>query len=134
MGQRAKIIVGLIIAMPVLLHLVYTFWASPQMGYYATVGELYDTPSPTGEAGDQVGPIRVGGEVVAGSISWDRSRGELGFVLSDGTEQLPVAYSGPAPDTFRAGVTAIVQGRLVEGGRFLAQGLLLKCPHRYVAG
>jgi cytochrome c-type biogenesis protein CcmE len=133
-SQRTKIIVGLVIVLPVLLHLVYALWASPQAGYYVTVGELYDTPSPTGEAEGQVGTIRVGGEVMAGSISWDTSRGGLGFVLTDGIRQLPVAYSGPAPDTFRAGATAIVEGKLGDEGRFLAHKLLLKCPHRYVTG
>ena len=76
--------------------------------------------------------VRVGGEVMAGSIAWDGSRGQLRFVLTDGSQQLPVVYPGLAPDLFRAGVTAIVEGQLDEEGRFLAQRLLLRCPHKYV--
>lgn len=78
--------------------------------------------------------VRVGGEVMAGSIAWEGARGNLHFVLTDGAQQLPVVYPGLAPDTFRAGVTAIVEGRLDEEGRFLAYKLLLRCPHKYVAG
>ncbi len=123
-SKRAKITIVLVIGVPVLLHLVYALWASPLTAYYVTVGELRNLEM-------QTRTVRVGGEVIAGSIAWDGSRGELGFVLTDGTRQLPVVYPGPAPDLFRAGVTAIVTGRLEEG-RFLAQELLLKCPHEYV--
>lgn len=132
MSKRAKIVVGLIIGMPVLLHLVYALWTSPLTAYYVTVGELYNTSSLIGgtEGGARI--VRVGGEVMAGSIAWDGSRGELRFVLTDGSQQLPVVYPGLAPDLFRAGVTAIVEGQLDEEGRFLAQRLLLRCPHKYV--
>ncbi|MFQ5813665.1 MAG: cytochrome c maturation protein CcmE [Anaerolineae bacterium] len=127
MSRRAKLIIGLIIVAPVLAHLVYALWASPLTAYYVTVSELRNR-------GAQPGMMRVGGEVMAGSIVWDSSRGQLGFVLTDGTQQLPVAYPGPAPDAFRAEVTAIVEGRLDEEGRLLAYKLLLRCPHKYVDG
>ncbi len=131
MSKRAKITIVLLVGVPVLLHVVYTLWASPLTAYYVTVGELRDASPLTGGTEGGTRTVRVGGEVVAGSIAWDGSRGELGFVLTDGTRQLPVAYPGPAPDLFRAGVTAIVTGQL-EGGRFRAQELLLMCPHEYV--
>jgi cytochrome c-type biogenesis protein CcmE len=123
-SRRAKIIIVLVIGVPVLLHLLYALWASPLTAYYVTVSELRDLEM-------QARAVRVSGEVVAGSIAWDDSRGELHFALSDSTQQLPVVYSGPAPDLFRAGVTAIVEGQL-EQERFLARELLLKCPHKYV--
>jgi len=123
-SKRAKLTIVLLVGAPVLLHVIYALWASPLTAYYVTVGELRNLEM-------QTRTVRVGGEVIAGSIAWDGSRGELGFVLTDGTRQLPVAYPGPAPDLFRAGVTAIVTGRLEEG-RFLAQELLLKCPHEYI--
>lgn len=133
-SRQVKIIAGLIIVVPVLLHLLYALWASPLTAYYVTVSELYDNPLlAQGREGDG-GAVRMGGEVLTGSMSWDSARGELGFVLTDGIQELQVVYPSPAPDTFRAGMMAIVQGRLAEDGRFLAQRLLLKCPHKYVAG
>jgi cytochrome c-type biogenesis protein CcmE len=123
-SRRAKIIIVLVIGVPMLFHLLYALWASPLTAYYVTVSELRDLEM-------QARAVRVSGEVVAGSIAWDDSRGELHFALSDSTQQLPVVYSGPAPDLFRAGVTAIVEGQL-EQGHFLARELLLKCPHKYV--
>lgn len=127
MSRRAKLIIGLIIVVPLLAHLVYALWASPLTAYYVTVSELRNR-------GAQPGMMRVGGEVMAESIVWDGSRGQLRFVLTDGPQQLPVAYPGPAPDAFRAEVTAIIEGRLDEEGRFLAHRLLLRCPHNYVEG
>lgn len=132
MSRRAKIIIVLIIGVPVLLHLLYALWASPLTTYYVTVSELHDTSLLTGRTEGGARMVRVGGEVMAGSIAWDGSRGELRFVLTDGSQQLPVVYPGLAPDLFRAGVTAIVEGQLDEEGRFLAQRLLLRCPHKYV--
>jgi cytochrome c-type biogenesis protein CcmE len=132
MSTRAKLIVGAAIAVPVLLHLFYALWTGPLTGYYLTVGELYDAAPPaTGVAG-RAQMVRVGGEVQAGSISWNGAQGELGFTLTDGARQIPVVYAGLAPDVFRAGTTAIVEGRLDGNGRFLARKLILKCPHKYV--
>lgn len=128
MPRRVKLIIGAVIIVPVLLHLIYALWAGPITGYYVTVSELYDASSLPDRT------VRAGGEVLAGSISWNRSRGELGFALTDGTRQLPVVYSGLAPDVFRAGVTAIVEGRLDDDGRFRARKLVLKCPHKYATG
>jgi cytochrome c-type biogenesis protein CcmE len=133
-SRRAKLIVGAIIAVPVLLHLFYALWTGPLTGYYVTVSELYDAASPTKGTAGRTQTARVGGEVQAGSISWNGAHGELEFTLTDGVRQLPVAYSGLAPDVFRTGVTAIVEGRLDGNGRFLARKLLLKCPHKYVRG
>ncbi len=135
MSTRAKLIIGLIIVMPVLAHLIYALWASPLAAYYVTVSELRNTSLPIiGGTEGGTSMVRVGGEVMAGSIVWDRSRGQLSFVLTDGTQQLPVVYPGPAPDAFRAEVTAIVEGLLDEEGRFRAYKLLLRCPHEYVNG
>jgi cytochrome c-type biogenesis protein CcmE len=133
-SRPVKIIIGAVVAVPVLLHLLYALWASPLTAYYVTVSELYDNPFLTEGKEGTAGAVRIGGEVVAGSTSWDGGRGELSFVLTDGVQQLPVAYPGLAPDTFRAGMTAIVEGRLDGKGGFLAHKLLLKCPHKYVTG
>lgn len=133
MSRRAKLIIGLIIVVPVLAHLLYALWASPLTAYYIAVSELRNTSRLTGTEG-AASMVRLGGEVVAGSIVWDGSRGQLRFVLTDGSQQLPVIHPGPAPDAFRAEVTAIVEGQLDEEGQFLAHKLLLRCPHEYVNG
>ena len=124
-SRRSKIIIAAGLGIPALLHLIYALWASPLTTYYVAVSELYSKET-------QKRMMRVGGEVMAGSIAWDGSRRELRFVLADGTQRLPVVYPSLAPDTFRAGVTAIVEGRLDEEMHFLAQSLLLRCPHKYV--
>jgi cytochrome c-type biogenesis protein CcmE len=134
MSRRAQLTIGTVIGIPILLHLFYALWTGPLTGYYLTISELYDTALPGTSAAGLERMVRVGGKVQTGSISWDGAHGELEFTLTDGVRQLPVVYSGIAPDVFRAGVTAIVEGRLDADGRFLARQLLLKCPHKYVRG
>ncbi|MFM8527679.1 MAG: cytochrome c maturation protein CcmE, partial [bacterium] len=52
----------------------------------------------------------------------------------EGTENLPVAYSGTIPDAFREGREVIVTGSL-EGGVFVAErdSLVTKCPSKFTA-
>jgi cytochrome c-type biogenesis protein CcmE len=133
-SRRVKIIIGAVVAVPVLLHLLYAVWVSPLTSYYVTVSELYGSSSLAEGKARTAGAVRIGGEVMAGSISWDGARSELVFVLTDGMRQLPAIYPGRAPDTFRAEMTAILEGRLDSEGRFRAYKLLLKCPHKYVTG
>ena len=72
------------------------------------------------------------GKVVNGSI---QHRGdELRFRIRDrdGTESVPVTYTGTVPDPFRDGREVIVSGRL-EDGTFVAErdSLVTKCPSKF---
>ena len=73
----------------------------------------------------------VTGKVVNGSI---QHRGDdLRFRIRDrdGTESVPVSYTGVVPDPFREGREVIVSGRL-EQGTFVAErdSLVTKCPSK----
>ena len=74
----------------------------------------------------------VTGKVVNGSI--DRSGEELRFRIRDrdGTESVPVTYTGAVPDPFRDGREVIVSGEL-RGGTFVAErdSLVTKCPSKF---
>ncbi len=72
------------------------------------------------------------GKVVNGSI---RHRGdELRFRIRDrdGTQSVPVAYTGVVPDPFRDGREVIVSGEL-KNGTFVAErdSLVTKCPSKF---
>ena len=74
----------------------------------------------------------VTGKVVKGSI---QHRGDdLRFRIRDrdGTESVPVTYSGVVPDPFREGREVIVEGELREG-TFVAErdSLVTKCPSKF---
>ncbi|HZG47976.1 MAG TPA: cytochrome c maturation protein CcmE [Thermoleophilaceae bacterium] len=72
------------------------------------------------------------GKVVADSVS--RAGDELRFRIRDrdGTESVPVVYSGVVPDPFREGREVIVEGELRQG-TFVAErdSLVTKCPSKF---
>jgi len=85
----------------------------------------------------QVEPGRsyeITGKVVKGSISRDGD--ELRFRVRDrdGTESVPVSYTGVVPDPFREGREVIVSGEL-KHGTFMAErdSLVTKCPSKFTA-
>ena len=74
----------------------------------------------------------ITGKVVKGSISRDGD--ELRFRVRDrdGTESVPVSYTGVVPDPFREGREVIVNVRR-EGGVFVGErdSLVTKCPSKF---
>jgi cytochrome c-type biogenesis protein CcmE len=72
------------------------------------------------------------GKVVNGSIA--HSGDELRFRIRDrdGTESVPVSYTGSVPDPFRDGREVIVSGELKQG-TFVAErdSLVTKCPSKF---
>jgi cytochrome c-type biogenesis protein CcmE len=74
----------------------------------------------------------VTGKVVNGSIT--RSGDELRFRLRDrdGTQSVPVTYTGTVPDPFRDGREVIVKGELKDG-TFVGErdSLVTKCPSKF---
>ena len=74
----------------------------------------------------------VTGKVVKGSI--DRGGDELRFRIRDrdGTDSVPVRYTGVVPDPFREGREVIVSGEL-RGGTLVAErdSLVTKCPSKF---
>jgi cytochrome c-type biogenesis protein CcmE len=89
-------------------------------------------------AASQPSEIRPGksyeltGEVVDGSV--EREGDSLRFRIRDrdGTESVPVVYSGVVPDPFRDGREVIVEGEL-RRGTFVAErdSLVTKCPSKF---
>ncbi len=134
MNIPARYIIGVLILVPVLAHLFFAITRSPLTNYYVTVDELAakssSTPSARAE-GAQANKVRVGAPIVPGTINWDNAARSLTFQLQGDARNLTVTYRGFAPDTFRDGATAIVEGELNRDGTFTAYNLLIKCPHQY---
>jgi cytochrome c-type biogenesis protein CcmE len=77
--------------------------------------------------------IRVGGNVVPGSIQRNVATQTLTFEITDGEVAFPVTYQGLAPDTFTDDVEVVVEGRLLPEGTIHATTVLAKCGSRYEA-
>jgi len=76
--------------------------------------------------------VELTGKVVNGSI--EKAGEGLRFRLRDrdGSESVPVEYTGVVPDPFRDGREVIVSGEL-RGGTFVAErdSLITKCPSKF---
>lgn len=91
--------------------------------------------SPTQVFDEMPGPeetFRLGGLVKEGSMVPGEGM-RFAFVISDGANEVPVAYIGtsPRPDLFKEGTGTIATGRLVNG-TFEATELLAKHDETYM--
>ncbi len=124
--MNTKIIIGALVLLPVLAHLVYAGATSTFASYYITVDQFAARSANT--------PVRVGGQIVPGSIRWDNATQTMHFTLAGDNSKLDVVYRGAVPGTFRDGFTVIVEGARTAGGGLFATTLMIKCPHQYLPG
>lgn len=122
--MKMKLIIGAVVLLPVLAHLAYAVYASPMAEYYITVDQYAARSATT--------PVRIGGQVVPGSIRWDNATRTMRFTVAGDHSKTEVVYRGAIPDSFRDGVTAILDGARSADGAFFATGLMVKCPHQYL--
>jgi cytochrome c-type biogenesis protein CcmE len=119
-------LVGLVI----LGAVVYLIYANTQSNaaYDMTVSQLRQCTGCTAQE------VRVEGTVLKGSIQRNDATQRLAFVISDGSESLPVVYSGVVPDIFNVGIQVVVEGHYAgQNAAFQAQTLLTKCPSKFTA-
>ena len=105
---------------------------------FGNIGEnlvYYWNPSQLRAAGDKsIGAtIRLGGVVKAGTVDWNPDASELEFIVSDGTEEIPVHCSGAPPQMFRAGIGVVVEGTMNKAGIFESSRLMVKHSNEYKA-
>ena len=127
MTARVKFSVGSAIIVVTLLSLAYVGFTQSKT-YYHTLTELQTLQ---GSALHQ--RMRVSGNVQDGSIQ--RLAGRVDFVLEEQGKVLNVSYAGrdPLPDTFKGGAQALVEGKLMPDGRFVAEQVQAKCASKYQA-
>ncbi len=97
--------------------------------YYREVGEVLTQQSALVSKN-----LRVSGNIVTGSVTYNAATLDLSFLISDPadvTKQLPIHFHGVKPDQIdREGSSAIIEGSLGANGVVEANNLLLKCPSR----
>jgi cytochrome c-type biogenesis protein CcmE len=76
--------------------------------------------------------VRLGGQVVPGSLAREADGVTVRFVVTDTAESVGVFYRGVLPDLFREGRGAVVQGRLAADGGFVATEVLAKHDENYM--
>lgn len=125
--NKKLLIGGLILAVAV-GYLIFTAMRGNAAEYFVTVGELNQHAAQVD--GKQV---RVGGDVVPGTIHKGGPGGAITFEVTDGTLTMPVVYHGVLPDIFSDNVQVVVEGTYHQNGAFQADTLLTKCPSRFEA-
>ena len=91
--------------------------------------EFYKSPTQLLELKDDTINLRVGGLVLGNSV---KSTGvDVLFVITDGTNEVKVKYTGVLPDLFAEGRGVIVRGKLKENV-FVASQVLAKHDEKYM--
>ena len=62
--------------------------------------------------------VKVGGEVVPGSINWNDISQSISFTLSAEGERMQVLYQGRVPNDFKPGAALVVEGTFNSTGVF----------------
>ena len=91
--------------------------------------EFYKSPTQLLELKDDTVRLRVGGLVVSNSVQ--RSGVDNFFVITDGTNEVKVQYTGVLPDLFAEGRGVIVRGKL-KNNVFIASQVLAKHDEKYM--
>ena len=94
--------------------------------YFLTPGELLAK----GHSAVDV-PVRLGGQIVPGSVVWNAEKLDLRFRVTDGKTEVPVHATGAPPQMFRPGIGVVVEGRFAGDGTFQATNLMVRHSNEY---
>lgn len=101
---------------------------------YALSDKIVFFNSPTDIVTRDVQPgqrVRLGGMVADGSLV-KGADGDVRFTVTDGQNEIKVAYRGILPDLFREGQGVVTEGTLQADGIFAADTVLAKHDERYM--
>jgi len=126
-GRRVKYLIAGGIVLAALAGLVYSGVKDSMVYFY--------TPTEVREKMDAVRgkALRVGGMVVEGSVRWDPQQVLLTFALTDGQSHVPVRHRGTAPDLFKEGAGAVVEGTWAPEGYLRSSTIMAKHSEEYKA-
>lgn len=93
--------------------------------YYLTPTEAKQRTLAAGSA------VRLGGQVLPGTLSYDPNTRELRFAIGDGVTRVDVIGTGAPPGLLREGAGAVVEGSFGADGRFRATQVIAKHDEVY---
>ena len=116
-----KRIIGLAATVIIAVSVVIGFKAFTAPGAPGGMPEHITIAQATGDKAGQA--VKVGGDVVPGSISWDNASGSLRFTLTGEGDRMPVVYPDLAPKDFKPGLAMVVEGTYARDGVFKATSI-----------
>src|SRR5688500_19327531 len=126
-GRRIAIALGVVTMLSAFGYLL-SGAVEQNLVYFLTPKELLARGSSAYDA-----PVRLGGQVVPGSVKWDASTLDLRFRLTDGGGEVAVQSKGAPPQMFRDGMGVVVEGRYGRDGVFQSSSLMVKHNEEYRA-
>jgi len=124
MGARRVLLIA-VLAAAVLIGFVAVQNLQVSAVYYLTPTEALDRGVAVGTA------VRLGGQVEAGSLRYEKQTRELRFTISDGTTRVTVIGAGAPPSLLREGAGAVVEGTFASDGTFRATQVIAKHDEVY---
>ena len=123
--MQVRIIAGSFIIVGLVGYLAFIGFEEGRT-YYMTCDEVAENEAELTNTN-----LKLAGVVVDGSITRDGDI--LTFKLEYEGATYPVRYTGmdPVPDTFKDGVEAVVDGRLLADGSFEGKKIQAKCASKY---
>ncbi len=95
--------------------------------YYLTPTEARERHLAPGQS------TRLGGQVEAGSLTYEPATRDLRFVITDGLVRVAVVGAGAPPGLLREGAGAVVEGSFAADGAFRASQVIAKHNEVYTA-
>ena len=126
-GRSIGLIVTILIVLSGFGYLIYGGLGN-NLVYFLTPSELLAKRDSVVEK-----PVRLGGQVMPGSVKWNSAELDLRFVLQDGKGTVNVHSTKAPPQMFREGQGVVVEGRLNRAGTFEASSLMVKHSNEYRA-
>jgi cytochrome c-type biogenesis protein CcmE len=122
------LIIGAIVVLAGFTYLL-TGGISSNIVYFLTPGELLGKGPSAYDA-----PVRLGGQVVPGTVRWDADALDLRFTVQDEAgRQVDVHSRVAPPQMFREGMGVVVEGRYTRAGVFESDNLMVKHSNEYRA-
>jgi cytochrome c-type biogenesis protein CcmE len=125
-GRRLGLLAAAVIVLSGFAYLLQG-GISENLVFFRTPGEILAMGD------DIVGePMRLGGQVVPGTVQWNAEAIELRFRLQDENgESIEVHATNAPPQMFTEGIGVIVEGKLSEAGIFESDNLMVKHSNEY---
>jgi cytochrome c-type biogenesis protein CcmE len=124
-SKKLGLLAGLIILLGGFGYLVYGGIGN-NLVYFLTPTEL------EAKGASAIGaPVRLGGQVVPGSVTWNAAALDLRFRMTDGKNVVEVHAQKAPPQMFREGMGVVVEGKMQKNGVFDASSLMVKHSNEY---
>lgn len=123
--RKTKYLIGAAVILVAVGALIYTGVKGSVVYFYTPTEVVAQEAGLSGKA------LRIGGMVANGSVRWDPQNILLTFALTDGQGTVQVRHKGTAPDLFKEGAGAVVEGTWSPEGYFRSSTIMAKHSEEY---